>query len=457
MDILNRKFKPPLKDEITFKLPKIERFSLPNGLKVYFIKKNKLPIVQLNFLFNAGSKYDPADKKGLANILAMAIDEGAGPYNSLRLSDEFDKLGTHFNVHASEDNIFFSVQSLSENFKRSAELVAYILKEPHLSEKDFEREKRKIITRIIQLKDEADEIADIVFERVLFGNNNPYAYPVYGYKESLEALRIDDVRNFYSGRIIPDGGAIVAVGNISLNELKENLTALFSDWKPGTGSSENSFKNEENKYQFCICDKKDAVQSEIRIGHTASKRNEKDYYSKTLVNMILGGQFTSRINLNLREKNGYTYGATSRFNYFQEDAFFSVSTSVNSDNTVPAVKEIINELKGIKGGIKEEELEFAKSSLIRKFPSNFETYRQIASNLSAAVIHALPDDYFNNYIQNIKSVQIDEMNEISMASINPEKVSIVVVGDKKKLKPQLDEIAGGKVIETDLNGQIVGI
>ncbi len=455
MNALNRNIRPPRKDGIIFKLPEIERFSLSNGLKIIFIKKDKLPIVQMNFVFNAGSKFDFAGKKGLANLLSMLIDEGAGNYNSLQLSDEFDKLGTHFNVYVSEDNLFFSLQTLSENFKRSAELASMVLMNPHLDNNDFERERRKIITRIIQLKDEPDEIADIVFGRALYGDRNPYAFPAFGYQKDLESISIEDIKKFYSDFIHPRNGSVIVVGDISKNDLQSYLTQLFSAWRPKQLMEYNLSPAKEDKPELFLVDKKDSVQSEIRIGHLASRRNEKDYYPKTLMNMILGGQFTSRINLNLREKNGYTYGATSRFNYFQESAFFSVSTSVNSDNTASAVKEIISELNGIKAGIKDDELEFAKSSIIRKFPSNFETYRQIASNLSASVIHSLPDDYFNKYIENIESVDLKRINDISAKSINTDILKIIIVGDKNKLKQLMEGLAQSKIIETDLYGNII--
>lgn len=382
----------------------------------------------------------------------MVIDEGAGSYSSLQLSDEFDKLGTHFNVHSSEDNIFFSVQTLTENFVRSADLASMVLMHPHFNKNDFERERRKIITRIIQIKDEPDEIADLVFGKVMFGGNNPYGFPVFGYQKDLEFIGIDDIKNYYSDFIHPSNGSIIVVGDISRTDLEKQLSALFSGWKPKQIKIGDIYPEKESGFEYYLVDKKDSVQSEIRIGHAASKRSEKDYYSKTLMNMILGGQFTSRINLNLREKNGFTYGANSRFNYYRDSAFFSVSTSVNSDNTTAAVKEIISELNGIKGGIKEEELEFAKSSLIRKFPANFETYRQIASNLAASVIHSLPNDYFNKYLDNIKSVSLEEINKVSSESISTENLKIVIVGDKNKLKPGLEEFTKSKISETDYFG-----
>ena len=456
MTTIKREIKPLPKDEINFTLPAIEQFTLSNGLKVFFIQKQKLPIIQLSLVFDAGSKYDPAGKKGLANLFAMLVDEGAGEFDSLQLSDEFDMLGTHFNVSTTEDNIYFSLQSLTENFKRSAELFAKVLTAPHLNEKDFERERRKIITRLLQLKDEPDEIADLVFSKRVLGEANPYAYPVSGYEKDITSTSIDDVRTFYKNFIHPNNGSIIAVGDISKGSLEVQLNSLLAGWEPKSPYQVEHKITEDKKFKLFIVDKKDAVQSEIRAGHTAARRNETDYYSKTLVNMILGGQFTSRINLNLREKNGFTYGATSRFSYLKDDAFFSVSTSVNTENTLPALKEIINELNGIRAGISEEEIEFAKSSLIRKFPSNFETYRQIATNLTAMVIHSLPKDYFNRYIENISSVTLDEANTIANGSILPGELKIVIVGDKSKLKPQF-EAAYGNIFEADMNGDLLDI
>jgi len=307
----------------------------------------------------------------------------------------------------------------------------------------------------MQLKDEADEIADLVFSRLVFGDDNPCAYPVIGYEKDIQSIGIEDIKNFYSSFILPNNGAVIAVGNITKVELESILDKNFEGWSSGKLPEVNHVSTNDKKIKYYIVDKKDAVQSEIRVGHLSSKRSEEDYYSKTLMNMILGGQFSSRINLNLREKNGYTYGATSRFSYLKESALFSVSTSVNSENTAAAIKEIINELNGIRGGIKEDELEFAKASIVRKFPSNFETYRQIATNLIAFVIHSLPGNYFNKYIKNIESVSLENVNEIAEKNIFPDELKIVVVGDKNKLKPQLDELAEGEIYEVDFNGRIV--
>jgi len=248
---------------------------------------------------------------------------------------------------------------------------------------------------------------------------------------------------------------LIVVGNISLTELKDKLNKNLSAWIKKDFSQLEIKSNSKSKTQIYLFDKKDSVQSEIRIGHISSKRKNKDYFSKNLMNTILGGQFSSRINLNLREDKGYTYGAFSRYNYYKDDAYFFTSTSVGQENTANAVKEILNELHKITKGVTPHELDFAKSSIIRKFPSNFETYSQVAGNLSGKIIFSLPDDYFDTYIENIKNVTIEDVNRTAVENIFPGELVIVIVGDKDKIVNSLKELNAGEIKEVDLFGEIV--
>lgn len=456
METMDRNIKPKESGQITFALPKIEKFKLENGLEVYFIQKNKLPLVQLNLIVNAGSTFDPDGKKGTSNLFAMAVDEGAGNYDALALSDEFDRLGSNFSVHSTQDSIYFSLQSLSENFERSLELFSTVLTKPHLSEQDFEREKRKVITRILQIKDEPDEIADSVFEKLLFGNKNPYASQTIGYDEDVKNISVEDLKNFYLKYIHPNNSALVVVGDTTLSQLQGQLNKYFKDWKSSPLPPQILYQRKDNLSKIYVVNKKDSVQTEIRMGHYSAKRNDGDYFSKSILNTILGGQFTSRINLNLREKKGYTYGAHSQFNYYKNEAYFYVSTSVASENTGNAVKEIFNELNNIKQGVLPSELEFAKSSIIRKFPANFETYKQVATNLAGIILHSLPDNYFNTYLQNVNSVSMENVNDAAVKHISPEQVVTVLVGEKDKIMNQINELKLGEVIEVDERGNQLG-
>ncbi|MGD1005739.1 MAG: pitrilysin family protein [Ignavibacteriaceae bacterium] len=451
MQSIDRTIKPIPSKGISFSLPGIEKFTLNNNLEVYFIKKTNLPILQFNLLINAGSFLDLENKKGLSNLFSLAVDEGAGKYNSLQLSDEFELLGSNFSVSSSEDNAFFSLQTLKENVAKSLELFSAVIKTPHFNENDFKREQRKVITHIFQQQDEPDEIADLVFDHIIFGKSNPYSSPIVGYDRDVKNISTDDIKTFYSNFILPNNSKLIVVGNISKEELLDKLEFYFKDWTSKEILIDVSFPKINSDKKIFLFDKKGSVQSEIRIGHTTPNRNENDFFPKTILNNILGGQFTSRINLNLRERKGYTYGAHSRFNYLKESAYFLATTSVGIENTGNAVREIMNELEGIRAGVDTEELDFAKSFLIRKFPSNFETFKQIASNLISMVIHSLPGDYFNTYIDNIKSVKKEHVNNAAEKYIHQDRAITVIVGDKDKILDQLKDLNSAEIIEVDNN------
>ena len=450
--ILSRDIKPMPGKNISFSLPEIEKFNLANGLEVLYIQKNKLPIMRLNLITRAGSKFDPQNKKGLANLFAMSIDEGAGDYSSLELSEEFNYLGTSFNANSNKDRVNLSIQTLTENFDRSLELFSMIIRNPHFNEDDILRQKRKVLTKLIQLKDEPEKIADLIFSYNLWGDHNPYAFPVNGYENDVTNISSEDVKNHFLEYFTPENSTLVAVGNLGKDEFIKKLNTNLSDWHVKNNAKKIEIKTKKTQRLILLIDKKNSVQSEIRVGHIASPRDNKEFFKKLVLNTILGGQFTSRINLNLRENKGYTYGASSSFGYYDNGGFFLVSTSVGIENTANSLKEIIFELNHIKEGITTEELDFAKSFLIRQFPSNFETYGRMASNLSILVAHSLPNNYFNTYMDNLASVSIDDINSIAKESIFPDKLIIVVVGDSEKLLPQLKEAKFEDIVVTDYMG-----
>ena len=450
--MLSRKIKPKPFGEIKFSLPEIKEFTHKNGVKILFVKKDSLPLVQFLLLCNAGSIFDPVKKKGLSNLTAMTLDEGAGEYDALQLSDEIDMLGSQLNVRSDEDNLVISLQTLKENAGRSFELLSKIILEPHFDDEDFQRQKRKVLTAIIQRKDNPDDVAEHIFEYNLYGKENPYSNLILGTEKDINSITTEDAKNFYNKFLTSSNSSLIVVGDTSKEEINRLIDKHLSNWKKQlTETNEISEPTGKGSY-IVFCHKENAMQSEIRVGHLASKRNEGNYFAKLILNMILGGQFSSRINLNLREDKGYTYGAFSRFNYYKNQAHFYISTSVSTENTGNAIKEILSELKRIREGVTDEELEFAKSSLIRKFPSNFETYSQVAANLTGKVIFSLPEDYFNTYLDNVRNVSKNDVNETAIEEILAEETLIAVVGDKSKVREQLKEFPNSVFIGVDSEG-----
>ena len=434
---IDRSIRPPSSSEVNFSPPRVQKFSLKNGLNIFLSKKTDLPIVRLNLLIKGGSKFDPDGQKGLCNLLAMCVDEGAGELNALELADEFEMLGAQFVVSCTDDFIILSIQVLKENFISTLKLLADIITQSHLQEKDFNREKHKILVRINQSRTEPDYIADTAFPYFLLGKDSPYAFPTIGTEKTVQNIQLDLLKNSYNEFFAPSNSAMIVVGNLDEGFFKNELEEKFRSWNNSSIlKMKKNFLN-KTKRRVYVIDKPDSVQTEIRTGHIASKRNEKDFLQKQIINLVLGGQFSSRLNLNLREKNGYTYGVHSQFNYLKEAGFFTVSTSVDLANTASALTEIYREISNIKLGISPEELAFAKSSLTKKFPSNFETYRQIAAAVSTKVIYDLPDNYFDTYVGKVSSLNLDDVNSIAADSISPESIISVLVGDSKKILSQM--------------------
>ena len=452
--IFDRTKKPIPKDFLDFNPPAIKESILNNGLRIFYVQKENLPLIRLNLVIDAGSKLDPKDKNGLAYLTAMTIDEGAGNLNALELSDEFDLLGSDFNVNADNDSIILSLQSLSENFERSFEIFSKVLLSPNFNSGDFEREKKRLITQILQSKDEPEYLADQIFNEIVLGENNNYSYPVLGYEDSLNSIRRDDVLNHYNNNFTPANSFLVIVGNMIHNELISIIEKYLEGWNKTLIKSELLFESLPQKKKIFAYNKKDSVQTEIRVGHISDERNHKDYFQKLLLNAILGGQFTSRINLNLRERNGYTYGASSRFQYLKEAGLFQAATSVSTENTGKALKEILFELDNIKNGITDKELEFAKSSITKKFPMNFETYRQILYNVSAKILFDLPADYFETYIENINKLEKMDIEKAALSSIHNDQLVIVLVGDLQLIKEKFDGL-DYEISEVDIKGKII--
>jgi zinc protease len=449
---VKRDIKPVHSETLKFHLPEVNSFKLDNGLEVYFIQKKTLPFLYMNLVTDAGSKYDPAGRKGLSNLFAMLADEGAGEYDALQLSDQFAIIGASFSISCNQDSLYFSMQALKDVFERGLELFTKIVIQPHLDKEDFARERRKVKTRISQIQDDANEIANGVFEYKLFGSKNSYAFPPIGYEEDIDSISVNDIRDFYKNNLRPDRAFLVVVGDYETGSLKQLLNSNFVAWKPAQNPEPKLLFDSSFNPGIYIVDKKDSVQSEIRKGLITYKRNEYDYFARSILNMILGGQFSSRINLNLREDKGYTYGAFSRFMYYKSTAYFYVSTSVGIENTGASIKEIISEIEKVKDGPSDEELEFAKSSLVRKFPSNFESYRKIAANIIGQVLHSLPDDYFEKYLDEINKVTVERVIKAAEDNLNPDNYVTIIVGDKQKLVEQLKNIYPDKLTELDING-----
>lgn len=452
MMILDRTTPPLIVKQTKFNLPEIQHIVSDSGMKGLFIQKIKLPMVQFTLIVSTGAVLDAEGKSGLANLTAVLIDEGAGGLTSLELNNQFEMLGSSIHISINHEFMYFTLVSLEENFGLTLALLKKILNEPHFEEKEFLRERSKVLAHLMQIKDEPDTIADKVFEEKVFGSENKLGHFNLGKEKDVESLTNEDVRNFYHSHISSDKAGFICAGSLSIEDLKKYVNQYVDNFGTAKTSPVPEFIQTIKKRRMYFVHKPDAQQTEIRIGNLSDKRSNGDFYAKTVMNTILGGQFNSRINFKLRETKGFTYGANSLYSYRKEMGYFLLTTSVQSEHTIEAIQDIFTEFDKIKEVITNDELEAAKLSIIRRFPSNFETYYQLASGLNTLFIFNLKPSYFNEYISKIRSVTVDDAINAAKKHIVDEEMVVVLVGNKIHFADHLNEFNFDEVAELNEYG-----
>lgn len=446
---MDRTSPPVINGNISFKLPNEKKLKTANGIEVRFTQKNELPIIHLNILIEAGSKFDPEGKHGLAYLTSLMIDEGAGEYDSIEFNRQMNMLGSSLGISCDHDYFYISLLSLSDKFEKSLELMSLVLKKPKFRVEDFDREKKKLVNILLQAQNDPEDVAHKVFESKVYGTFNKYGNSIPGSIETIQKITLDDVKYYFDSRIIKNNLSVIVTGNIEDINLLKLLNRTFSFINSSESFSGVEYFTKANPTSIFIVDKPDAPQTEIRIGQPVNHRNHPDYYARQLMNLILGGQFSSRLNANLREKRGLTYGVRSFFGYNKKGGYFCVSASVDAEKTYEAVSEIINELHGMQKEISDSELEFAKSSIVKKYPLNFETYGQISSNMITKFIYNLESDYFNTYTERVKNSGADEVLQAARNNLKPDNLVIVLVGNKDVITKELVSFPGISIEHCD--------
>ncbi|MGK9476205.1 M16 family metallopeptidase [Melioribacter sp. OK-6-Me] len=440
--------KPPqLPPPKGLQLPAVQEFTLQNGLKVYLMEKHQVPLIQLNLILRTGSLNDPDGKEGLSDIVFDMLDEGADGMNALQIADEIDFLGANLNISSSLFTSNLNLNVPVSKINDALEIFSKILLKPDFPEAELSRLKKERLTTLMQWHDQPNEIARVAFNKLLFGNH-PYGRNEVGTEKSIKNITRDDIIDYYKKYFTPDNSFIVTVGDIDRSGLEKLLNEYFSSWnKKGDFKQKIEMPLNGNPGKIFLIDKPGAAQSVIYIGDVAPSRTTQDYYSINVMNTILGGSFTSRLNNNLREEHGYTYGAGSRFVLRPVAGYFIAYSSVQTDVTDKALREFFKELNGIRQPISQEEVDRAKNYTALGYPNNFQTVAGIAGELEELVYYNLPKDYFNQYIDRILSVKDKEVKSAAEKYIRPDKMIVVVVGDKSRIAEGIKKLNLGEVIE----------
>lgn len=429
----------------SLQLPEIQKFQLANGLPVYLVQKSQVPIIQFGLYFNAGSIYDTDDKLGLARMTADLMDEGAGDLDALALSEKIEFLGISLSASAGLEqlsvNLFTPVSKLND----ALPLLSDVLLRPRFEEKELDRKRTEYIVNLAQAHDESRIIASRAFNQMVFGKNHPYARPSGGTEASLKALKGSDLKIFHKDYITPVNGYLVIVGDISKDQAKTMMDKAFAGWTGGTLKTKTIPEPAKSKgVQVFVVDKPDAAQTELRFGSLGVSRSNPEYYPLSIMNTILGGSFTSRLNQNIREEHGYAYGAGSSFFQPKGKGYFLASSAVQTDVTDKATTEFLKELKGIRE-VSAEDVNKAKNYEALSFPGEFERIENIAYNISDMVYHGLPDNYLNQHMSNLLKVTEADVERVAKNYIDPSNMVIMIVGDKAKIDAGLKALKLGKI------------
>jgi zinc protease len=431
----------------SYRFPRFTDEKLASGIRLVTAPVEKLPVVTVLVVVDAGSANDPPGKEGVAALTAATLLEGTSRLSGSELAETFERLGTSVDSGADWDSAFAKITMLSERLDDAVTLLGQVLSEPSFPEREVERLKAERLAEILQLETEPRGLADEKFSEFLYAAESRYSKPDEGSAESVSALSRADVEEFYRARYRTGSTTVIIAGDVSLASARALVEKAFKGWAAGdtvdeqlTATARTSLKSVH------IIDKQGAPQSELRVGHVGLPRRNPDFFPTLVMNAVLGGLFGSRINLNLREARGYTYGASSYYDWRRGPGPFVVSTAVQSEVTAPALREIFLELERIRRDlISEDELSLARDYLDGVFPIRYETTAAIASALATLVIYGLPADYYDTYRNRVRSVSVEDVLEAARAHLHPNELQTVVVGDAKVVHEAVAKLQIGDV------------
>jgi zinc protease len=441
----DRSARPPLGPVPKLDLPEPQRFTLANGLDVVVLEKRDVPLVQVNLQLGAGSVRDEVGKTGVAAMTATMLDEGAAGKSALELADAFEMLGARFGVGAGVHTASVSLRVPVDRLSDAIALMADVVLRPDFPANELERLRTEALTSLIRRHDEPNAIAGALFDETLFGEAHPYGRDVD--EASLRALAVADLEAFHDRFYRPDGATLFVVGAIPPADARRIAEGAFGGWQRSGATPPAAIPAAPQVAgrTIYLVDKPGAVQSVVAIGRIGVARTNPDVYALEVLNTILGGSFTSRLNQNLREDKGYTYGASSVFDFAVAPGAFRAGAAVQTQSTGPAIAEFMNELNRILEPIPEEEVDRARKNLAMSFIQGFQATSQIAGQLADVEEHGLPADYLDRYVDRIMAVTKADVERVAAKYLDPANVAIVVVGDRSAIEEQIRALGLGDV------------
>ena len=441
-----------------YSFPRFERRHLDNGLQIIVAPVAKLPVATVIALVDSGATCGPRGKEGIAQLTASLLLEGTEKTDGNELVERLERLGASVDATATWDGASLRATALSEYLEPLVRVLAEVLCSPAFPEREVERLRAERLAERLQLRSEPRGLADELFTKILYEPTSRYALPEAGTEASVGNIKRADIETFYKNRYRPPATTIVIAGDVRTDAAFALISEAFGEWDgakpPPCPASDKPARMSRATH---LVAKPDAAQSELRIGQVWLPRTHPDYYESVVLNAALGGVFSSRINLNLRERHGYTYGAFSALDWRRQAGPLVVETAVGSEVTVPAAREAVREIENIrKAPITESELSLVTSFLDGVFPIRYETTDAIAGAIAGLVQYGLPEDFYDTYRNRVRAVTADGVLRVAKEQLHDEALQMLVVGDPKAVQQPLKELGFGPLTVYDTSGNMIG-
>jgi zinc protease len=423
----------------SFALPRPKISALSNGMKVYFVEQGPTPLVSVLLVVPRGASTDPKGKAGLTALTIDMLDEGAGGKDALALSEELQRLGTDYGGNADVDYVMLAINTIADSFDASVTLLADIAQKPAFDAKEFARRKSQRIADALAAESEPTSARSIALRKALFGDGYAGAL-AGGTRPTLGKLQLADVKAHYAALVVPEGAAFVVVGGVDQARAVKALEASFGSWKGSAKSKSASVSSEKPDKAIFFVDYKDSTQTALAIARRAPGEGTPDYFPAMVMSRVFGEAFTSRLNLNLREAKGYTYGARSSFQRYKETGLFALAASVKRETTRASIDESFKELRDLCASrpISAQERAEAVGGLLLGFPGRFERGGDVAAQLANLPLYSRPDDWLEKWSDHVKAVSVEQANELAKGFCNPDDFVVVLAGDRKVVAPTLE-------------------
>jgi zinc protease len=442
------------------RFPEFTSTQLDNGLKIIVVNRPSIPVIDMNLIFDAGYAGDRPDLTGEASITMSMLDEGAGDNDALEISEQLALLGAELSAGAGLDTASVGLSALTENLDPSLDLFADVVLRPTFPEAELERMRSQYLAAIQQEKSRPLSMALRLLPEFLYGEGHPYAQPLTGSgtEASVATITRDDLIQWHTTWFRPNNATLVVVGDTTLEEITPRIEELFRDWEAGEVPEKDAVTVERTETDgLYLIDKPGAEQSIIFAGQLVVPMNNPNEIAIEALNDVIGGQFSSRINMNLREEKSWSYGARSMIMATRAQRPFLAYAPVQTDKTAPALAEILREITEIRGKNPptEAELERVKNSNILSLPGRWETNPAVLGDLGKLVAYGLPDDYWDTYPQRLNELQLEQVAAAARDTIDPAQLTWIVVGDRARIEDELKELKLGEIRLIDVDGNAV--